>query len=813
MARDENWILTILLSFLLLPQVAQAQTFANSGTLNTPRASFTATFLDNGKILVAGGYDRTSTCTTVTTTGLSSAELYDPSAGGFSSTGSLHSARYHHTATLLNNGMVLIVGGIGSSGQAISSAELYNPVTGTFSTTGNLNTARYDHTASLLSDGMVLIAGGYDGNNSPLSSAELYNPASGAFALTGNMTTARTRQTATVLNNGLVLLAGGLDGSDLSSAELFDPVTATFAATGSMAIARFGHTATLLNGGSVLVVGGNAGSNSAELYNPSSGVFSATGSLNTGRVNHTATLLSNGMVLVAGGSNQDNPRACELRRCVFIYSSAELYDPATAVFTLTGSLNSPRYSASGLLLNNGKPLTAGGSNFVGGVASCAGGGSGGSISSAELYQPASLAPSSLTSISISPSGNWVPIGSSLSLTATGSFTGGGQETLASAIWTSSNQSVATVSNDYTNHGTVHAVASGTATISACTGSVCGSTTVTIAPHSNLILGSQPLDSARSTFEKYDDSGNRLLTGNLTIPRADHTATLLNSGQIFVAGGTDNDTSWQIFDQNGNVLSSGLLQDGRILQAATLLANGNVFLAGGTAAPGTWEIRSPTGTLVVSGSLNGSRSAGVSAVTLKNGNVWISGSAVANGDACTWEIRSSSGGLVSSGSLNSCFGAAQVQLLNNGNVMLIGGGNAPGTYEIRSQTGAFVTTGSLENAFNEGESSVLLNNGNVFVFGSCFEMNPEPPDPNSCGTNGSPSSWEIRDQNGNFVATGSLLDTRDTAGAVVLSNGNIFITGGSSDPGSWEIRSGTNGSLVSQGSLFDTRYGGHTLTHF
>jgi hypothetical protein len=185
----------------------------------------------------------------------------------------------------------------------------------------------------------------------------------------------------------------------------------------------------------------------------------------------------------------------------------------------------------------------------------------------------------------------------------------------------------------------------------------------------------------------------------------------------------------------------------------------------------------------------------------------------NGDACTWEIHDINGALVSSGNLSSCFGSGQVQLLNNGNVMLLGGGNAPGTWEIRSQTGAFVSTGSLTNAFNNGASSVLLNNGNVFVFGSCQVSNPpRPPDPNGCGTPGSQGTWEIRGQSGSFVSTGSLFNTRSGAGATVLSNGNVFITGGDSCPACWEIRTQT-GSFVSQGSLFNTRYSGHSLTHF
>ena len=88
-------------------------------------------------------------------------------------TGSLKTARYWHTATLLNNGMVLMAGGLGPSAY-LASAELYNPATGTFTPTGSLNTARDYDTATLLNNGMVLIAGGYNSSGA-LASAELYN--------------------------------------------------------------------------------------------------------------------------------------------------------------------------------------------------------------------------------------------------------------------------------------------------------------------------------------------------------------------------------------------------------------------------------------------------------------------------------------------------------------------------------------------------------------------------------------------------------------------------------------------------------------
>ena len=232
-------------------------TFTATGSLAVPRWQTTTTLLADGKVLVAGGNAGTST--------LASAELYDPATGSFAATGTLIWARLLHTATLLQNGKVLIVGGLSdiSSTSSLADAELYDPAAGTFAPTGASTVRRSGHTATLLPDGKVLVVGGTDGTSN-LSSAELYDPGTETFAATGSMAEVRVAFTATLLSStGMVLLAGG---TATRTAELYDPAVGTFAATGTMSTMRQDHSATSLANGKVLIAGGYPGLASAELY-------------------------------------------------------------------------------------------------------------------------------------------------------------------------------------------------------------------------------------------------------------------------------------------------------------------------------------------------------------------------------------------------------------------------------------------------------------------------------------------------------------------------------------------------------------------
>jgi WD40 repeat protein len=199
-------------------------TWTATGSMGTIRVDHVAGLLPNGAVLVAGGYNSGGADNPIT-----SAELYDPGTGAWTPTGSMtspHDAGGNPNlgAILLPNGKVLVAGG-GDGNVQISAADLYDPTTGMWTATGSLNTARYAFAWTLLPNGQVLATGGVD-LALYLASAELYDPATGTWTLTSSMNTARVAP-ATLLPNGKVLVAGGGNASGiLSSAELYESLYA-----------------------------------------------------------------------------------------------------------------------------------------------------------------------------------------------------------------------------------------------------------------------------------------------------------------------------------------------------------------------------------------------------------------------------------------------------------------------------------------------------------------------------------------------------------------------------------------------------------
>jgi N-acetylneuraminic acid mutarotase len=520
-----------------------AGTWTETGPLPAPHYGQTATLLPNGWVLVAGGQS-------------AAAEVYEPSSGIWVLTGAMSTPRTDHTATLLPDARVLVTGGTGPDGQAQSTAELYQTGRGplvTLSPTplgfgaqqvGTAGTAQSytvaNHGSGNLVVSGVTISGANPGDftarsgcaavvpaggncavyvrfaptniglrtakvavvdNAPLSPQAVpvngYGAGPNAWAPTGSMTTARQHFTATLLPDGDVLVAGGENGFEtyLASAELYDPTTGTFTPTGSLHQARAYATATLLPDGEVLVAGGlgtgPVALSSAELYDPMTGTWTLTGAMNQASYNLSSVLLPNGNVLLEG----------------FVTGiGAELYDPTTGTWTNTGPLGTPGYFDTATLLTNGDVLAAGGDSTA-----------------ADLYDPAT--------------------------------------------------------NDWAPTGPMAATQEGP--------------TATLLPTGQVLVvgGEAPNDEPMATSELYDPTkGTWTLTLEpMTVARFGQTATLLTDGEVLVTGGciTECDSrnvtaTTEVYDPSGGYWFNGEpMVQARYAHTSTLLASGNVLVAGGS----------------------------------------------------------------------------------------------------------------------------------------------------------------------------------------------------------------------------------------
>lgn len=405
--------------------------------LNSGRQLHSLTALPDGKVLAAGGQlSGGSDFTTAT------AELFDPMTGKWHETGSMITARSMHTATLLQSGRILVVGGQEPSAE--NSAEIYDPAVETWQATPPLPSRHEGNTATLLRDGRVLVAGARGdlvegGNFLPTgregTTVDIFDPSTGAWVAANDMHSRREWHSATLLDGpecdtdppphcGKVLVVGGdQDGSALyehvsGTAEMFDPATGTWSIIAPPQFGRARHSATVINGpqcqqvprpvhcGRVLVAGGSCRAcqvafASAEIYDPAANRWIPASPLRHPRRLHSATLLWDGTVLMAG---------CDNSYCNPL--STESYDPhkvdgntgLVGVTTDAASMHQPHTFGATTLLPSGRILVAGGRS----------GGANDEKRSAEVFVPSSLAP---TITSISPSVGFA--GTSIEIRGTG----------------------------------------------------------------------------------------------------------------------------------------------------------------------------------------------------------------------------------------------------------------------------------------------------------------------------------------------------------------------------------------------------------
>ena len=302
-----------------------------TGTMQSIRDDHeTTTLLANGLVLLVGGNDVGDARDPAST----GAELYDPSSGQWSVTGSMLSPRRSgHTLTRMLDGTVLVAGGSayqtkGAAPYAQARAELYDPGSGKWTSTGSMIVPRSGHIATLLSDGSVLVVGGSLRGLTPTQRAEIYDPSTGTWAAAGSLVAVHVVRAAALLADGRVLVMGDRDRAGISAAEVYDPARHTWTAMESPGTPDCVARMVGLTDGRVLVLCGSVFDTdklSARLFDPAHGSWTTTGA----PIRRFATVvpLADGRVLVndigAGG----------------------LYDPATGIWTTAGL---PTYSGSGL---------------------------------------------------------------------------------------------------------------------------------------------------------------------------------------------------------------------------------------------------------------------------------------------------------------------------------------------------------------------------------------------------------------------------------------------------------------------------------
>jgi N-acetylneuraminic acid mutarotase len=686
-----------------------------------PRMLHTATLLNDGRVLIVGGdggiANLTSTPVPTAGTGsqiLASAELYDPASSTFGPVGSMATARFEHTATRLNDGRVLIVGGANSTTLALSSTEIYDPVTRGWSAGPSLATARAMHTATLLGDGRVLVCGGFN-SGGVLASAEIYDPVANEWSSAGTMSAARTLHSAVLLANGHVLAAGGRNTATvLSSAELYDPTANTWTPTGSLPSGINGVSGVLLVSGKALV--------GDYLYDPASGQWSNAapmGALSPGPGGSFFTLLPNGQVLATAGYLE-------------LTGNTTIYDPVAQMWTSTLPLFTGAYSTT-TLLTDGRVLTVGGIETAFGLAD---GGNYVSTASAAVLDPVT------GSVTESQSGGHAGALAGISLLSDGRVLASGGDTQRF-------------------NGTPYYPAAATDLFDpvANTWTPTGSMSTARASHQattlmdGTLLATGGTDSVQLVFNSAErfspQTGAWTSAGTMLNPRYQHTASLLGSGKVLVAGGSNmlvgscSCTTFlaaaEFYDPAANLWSTtGALNTARYGHTATVLSSGKVFVTGG-----------------FGGTPN----------TLQNvGGAILASAEIYDPLAGTWTAAAS---------MSTARMGHTATLLQTGQV-LVAGGNGTGGILASAElydpgTDTWTATSSPMSTARESAAAVLLVTGKVLIVGGFNSA--------SSALLGVPIA-ELYDPNtGAFSAAGAMTYTRQLFGLTSLSDGRAMIVGG------------------------------------
>ena len=714
-------------------------TFVRDSRDITPRMLHTATLMNDGRVLVVGGdagipnFSGGGGTANFPSAGsqsniVATAEIFDPVSMQWAFVNPLPAPRYAHTATLLNDGRVLVAGGSDATGAILASVEIFNPATQTWTAGASLTAAREYHAATLLADGRVLVSGGTNAIG-PLASAEIYDPVADSWSPAGTMNATRVLHSATLLPNGQVLAVGGTLGSaalsTASTAERYNPTTNTWTAAASMLEplgTPYGVGAVLLVSGKVLVA-----DTDAEIYDPvaDSWQFSVppplpTGILNlqTGAKGTTAILMADGRVFVGGG--------------FILAGGPAIYDPIAQAWTAPTISVSTGTFATVTALQNGQIMVAGGLGMGSGLADAS---TWDSAANAEVFDPASGTPT--------PLGSAAHVGSNA---ATSVLTDGRVLASGGDVRRSPESASAVTDADLFDATTNTWTAAAPMSVARQ-----GHVQTTLANGSVLVTGgSDGFTNVEASTEVYSPTANAwTAAGSMSTARYQHTATLLGSGNVLVVGGSDQPdqpsgcscttyvASVDLYNPTANTwISTVALNTARESHTATLLSNGSVLVTGGFGGA--------TSTLQSLGSV-------------------LASAEIYDPVAAKWSLVAS---------MNSPRMNHTATLLSNGKVLVTGGTNGTATvasaeiYDPVADT--WKTVASMSTA-RQLQKAQLLQNGDVIVVGGLND---------SSSAVFGVSTAEVYDPTANtWSPAGSMVTARQGFTLSPLPDGRVMLNGG------------------------------------
>ncbi|WP_413585031.1 kelch repeat-containing protein [Bdellovibrio sp. HCB274] len=728
------------------------------------RSRHTATMLSNGKVLVVGGVD--------ISTYKATAELYNPATNSWSSTGSLSIARANHTATLLGDGRVLIAGGHISDSTYTNSLEIYDPATETFSNAGTLPAARSRHAAVLMPNGKVFIVGGGSTTGNVLTDTEIINPGVAPALPTLEITKptlglGRNDLTATVLKNGYVAIIGGLTQASAASALVHtinpdSPATLNFGTP--LPTARWGHTATVVNGVLVVTGGFSDGFGAAALsdsliYTPDGtfGTWTTLGTLKNGvRALHTANVSGDYLVLLNGTTHTSSP-----------VNLAEKIDMSSFTWKREGNLATDRAVHTTTLLQNGKILVAGGLSQNASTAT--------PLDSTEIFDPAT--------------GLWTagPTLPAKRLWAQAVRLNDGKVLIAGGLDGSYNKTATTMIYNPTSNSWAMGPSLTVARV--------GNSIHLLPDGKVIVMGGFP-DPAGSPpthkTEIFDPATNAWTAGpDMPTPVAEYPYVTLPDQKILIVGGANSAaassvTNVQTYDPATNSFAAmAPINTGRYQATATLLPTGNVLVTGGLNSGNilaTTEIYNVSGNSWSAGPSLGTARRAHSAIALPSGKILVTGGVAVTGSPL---IGAASNEIYDSGT-NTWFtdpvsndhvhSLATLVKLANGKIIIAAGvdpnySSAFTESYIEDQNSGVAWTGNTGLLGGRvGNTTTLMKNGKILFTGG--QLLAEAA---SLTT-----STSVYDSTTNtFTAGPNMVDDRVYHTATLLPSGKVFIAGGMS----------------------------------